>query len=95
MNTAQWLVSQQELDVNGHVNNTRYLDPVERLADALNNTRLPKEMTICYLAEAHAGDTLTLQYTLSEEGIFTLDGTRPRAETPEKPERIFAVKLCF
>ena len=95
LNTAQWLVSQQELDVNGHVNNTKYLDPVERLADALNNTHSPKEMTICYLAEAHAGDTLTLQYTLSEEGIFTLDGTRPRAETPEKPERIFAVKLCF
>lgn len=95
LNTAQWLVSQQELDVNGHVNNTKYLDPVERLADALNNTQSPKEMTICYLAEAHAGDTLTLQYTLSEEGIFTLDGTRPRAETPEKPERIFAVKLCF
>ena len=95
LNTAQWLVSQQELDVNGHVNNTKYLDPVERLADALNNTQSPKEMTICYLAEAHAGDTLTLQYTLSEEGIFTLDGTRPRAETPEKPGRIFAVKLCF
>ena len=95
LNTAQWLVSQQELDVNGHVNNTKYLDPVERLAEARNNTQSPKEMTICYLAEAHAGDTLTLQYTLSEEGIFTLDGTRPRAETPEKPERIFAVKLCF
>ena len=52
-------------------------------------------MTVCYLAETHAGETLTLQYTLSEDGIFTLDGSRPRAETPEKPERVFAVKVCF
>lgn len=95
LNATSWLVSKRELDVNGHVNNTKYLDPVEQLADGLNLSQSPKELTVCYLAEAHEGDTLTLHYTLSEEGIFTLDGTRPRAETPEKPERIFAVKLCF
>lgn len=95
LHATQWLVSKQELDVNGHVNNTKYLDPVERLADGLNPSQSPKELTVCYLAEAHADDTLTLQYTLSEDGIFTLDGSRPRAETPDKPERIFAVKLCF
>ena len=94
-NAAKWLVSQRDLDINGHVNNTKYLDQVEMLTDTLKSTDFPKEMTICYLAETHAGEELTLQYTLSEDGIFTLDGTRPRPEAPEKPERVFAVKLCF
>lgn len=94
-NAAKWLVSQEDLDVNGHVNNTKYLDQAEQLATALCPEQLPTEMTVCYLAETHAGETLTLQYTLSEEGVFTLDGSRPRAETPEKPERVFAVKIHF
>ena len=94
-NTASWLISVQDLDINGHVNNTKYLDPVETLTGTVNLTEAPKEMTICYLAEAHIGEALTLHYTLSDDGIFTLDGTRPRPETPEKPERVFAVKLSF
>lgn len=94
-NSASWLVSEGDLDINGHVNNTKYLDQVEMLADTLKSTDQPKEMTVCYLAETHAGEELTLQYSLSEDGVFTLDGTRPRADAPEKPERVFAVKLCF
>lgn len=94
-NIAHWLVSEGDLDVNGHVNNTKYLDQAEKLTDGLCQEKSPVELTVCYLAETHAGEALTLQYTLSKAGIFTLDGTRPRADDPQKPERIFAVKLQY
>ena len=91
--SAKWPVSERDLDINGHVNNTKYLDQVEMLTDALHLADRPREITVCYLAETHAGEELTLQYSLSEDGIFTLDGTRPRADSSQKPERIFAVRL--
>ncbi len=94
-NTTLWTVTELDLDKNGHVNNAKYLDWVVSLTEDCPEIHTPKEVTICYLAEVRMGEEITLGYTLSDEGFFTVDGKRPRAENPEKPERVFAAKLTF
>ena len=90
--SSLWTVSSGDLDVNGHVNNARYLDYVEALPE--NNALTARELTVCYLAEALLGQEITLNRSLSEDGVLTVDGTRPREDDPTKTERVFAVKLC-
>lgn len=94
-NTIQWVVAEKDLDVNGHVNNAKYLDHTESLAGSFRQTHMPKEVTVCYLAEARLGQEIALNWTLTEAGILTVDGTRCKAEDPEKTERVFAVRLSY
>lgn len=89
-NKKIWCVSPDDLDINGHVNNTKYLDHTESLLPAIT----PKELTVCYLAEALLGQALTLRWSITDDGVLSLDGTRAREDPGEKPERVFAVKLC-
>lgn len=91
-NSTLWTVSPQDLDINGHVNNAKYLDHVEALTENCDGTA--RELTVRYLAEALLGQEITLNWSLSEEGVLTVDGTRPRGDEPAKTERVFAVKLC-
>lgn len=88
--TSLWKVSPRDLDVNGHVNNAKYLDHIEPLIGML----IPTDLTVCYLAEALLHQQIRLQWSLSPEGILSLDGTRIREDAPEKTERVFGVKLC-
>jgi acyl-ACP thioesterase len=58
-----------QLDVNGHMNNTRYLDWVEDLLPAEFHREHPvKEFTICYLNEALEGEEVALNWQLDSEG---------------------------
>lgn len=91
-NSTLWSVGPQDLDINGHVNNAKYLDRVETLLE--NSGSTARELTVCYLAEALLGQEITLNWSLSAEGDLTVDGTRPRSDDPAKTERVFAVKLC-
>ncbi len=88
-NITLWQVSQEDLDQNGHVNNTRYVSHVEPLAAGLT----PREVTVCYLAEVLPGEELALHWTLSGDGSLTVDGHRTRTDVPQKTERVFALKL--
>lgn len=94
-NTVLWAVTEQDLDKNGHVNNAKYLDRVVCLTEVFSGTHIPRDVTVCYLAEVRMGEKITLGYTLSDEGDFSVEGTRPRAENPGKPERVFAAKITF
>ena len=56
-------------DVNGHKNNTRYLDWVEDLLPAEFHREHPvKEFTVCYLNEALEGEVVALNWQLDGEG---------------------------
>lgn len=91
-NAALWCVGADDLDINGHVNNAKYLDYVENLME--NKALSPGELTVCYLAETLLGQEITLRWSLSEDGNLSVDGTRPRVDDMEKAERVFAVRLC-
>ncbi len=88
-NSCIWQVSEEDLDQNGHVNNCKYLDPVARLIPG----REPREVTVCYLAEVLPGQEITLYYTLSEDGLLTVDGRRRKTDVCQQTERVFAVRL--
>ena len=82
-----------DLDRNGHMNNTKYLDWIsDLLPSRFHETNLPREMTVCYLSEAREGQEITLSWDFLEEGLLQVDGHR---QTDEKPERIFSARFQF
>lgn len=90
-----WTVEQADLDANGHVNNAKYLDHAENLAGAFRADHTPKEVTVCYLSECRLGQSVSLNWALSSEGVFAVDGCRERTDVPGKTERVFSVKIQY
>jgi acyl-ACP thioesterase len=78
-----------DVDRNGHMNNTRYLDWVmDLLPSAFHEGHSLRELTVCYMTESREGQTLDLGWTMTEDGILQVDGTR-------NGERIFAALMQF
>ena len=84
------LVCKEDLDVNGHVNNCRYLDWVAQLPAA--GFACPGELTVCYLSEALEGQTITLGW--KEEGdTLRVEAIRTESEMSTGHSRVFAAEL--
>lgn len=84
------------LDRNGHMNNTRYLEWVDDLLPAeFHRTHPAKEFTVCYLSEAKEAQQITLDWTLSDEGLLAVETHRQKAENTDKQERVFAAHVQF
>ena len=84
------------LDINGHMNNTRYFDWVDDLLDSQFHRAHPvSEFVICYLNEAREGDRLSLHWGISEDGVLLVDGHREQAEIAEKNSRVFTAQVLF
>ena len=82
-----------DLDRNGHMNNTKYLDWIaDLLPSDFHAQHSPSAFTVCYLSEAREGQELTLSWEFSEEGCLNLDAHRC---TTEKSERIFSARLQY
>ena len=65
------------VDLNGHMNNTRYLDLVEDRMPADLRARPVREIRAEYSGEAKLGEAVTLTYERQEDG-FLLSGDRAR-----------------
>lgn len=94
-NHTVWCVTEEDLDKNGHVNNTIYMDRAEQLTGTFGKDRCPAEFTVCYLSEVRLGQEITLSWTGSDREEVAVEGTRPRPGEGEKSERVFAAKLVF
>ena len=82
-----------DLDRNGHMNNTRYLDWAADLLPAhFHKERTLKEFTVCYLAEALEGQTLSLHWQVPDDGPVLVDARRQKED---QTDRIFAGKFLF
>ena len=82
-----------DLDRNGHMNNTRYLDWIyDLLPSTFHSQRTVQEMTVCYMSEAREGQTLDLHWDFLTENTMQVDALR-RGE--EKTERIFSARIVF
>ena len=80
-----------ELDVNGHMSNTRYLDwMMDLLPSAFHANHALTEFTVSYLSEAREGEQMALSYELAPEGLFRLE-----AQNGESGHRVFALKAQF
>ena len=82
-----------DLDLNGHMNNCRYLDwAADLLPSDFHQTHCLRDFTLSYLSEAREGDLLELGYQLGPDGSLQLEIQRDQAENAH---RVFAAKLLF
>ena len=96
MNTQPRTVRYSHLDVNGHMNNTHYLDWAEDLLPSQFHEAYPAhEFTICYHAEATEGQTLDLHWELLEGGVLQVDAYKKNGENTATPSRAFSVQVLY
>lgn len=87
-------VSFSDLDINGHMNNTRYLDWLCDLLPAAYHKDHPmKAVTICYMSEAREGQSLHLGW--SEGDVLRVDGSLPGADVHSGHTRVFSALAEF
>ena len=85
-----------ELDGNGHMNNTRYLDWVDDLLpSAYHNVHPIREFTVCYLNEAREGQCLQLDWELLEGPVLQVDAHRQKEGDSAQTERVFSVHAQY
>ena len=85
-----------QLDRNGHMNNTRYLDWAMDLLSGDYPAGPPlKAFTVCYLNDAREGERVTLRHELSEDNVLQVDATRPDPGDGTKRQRVFALRAEF
>ncbi len=93
---TQRRVGYTELDKNGHMNNTRYLEWVDDLLPAAFHREHPlKQITLCYLSEALEGQTLQMHWGLDQAGSLWVDALRQTDDDSLKTHRVFAAHLEF
>ncbi len=82
-----------ELDRNGHMNNSKYMDWVmDLLPGSFHQSHPLTEFTVCYLSENREGDRVELHYELDDSGMLQVEATRPDGD---KAPRVFAVRAVF
>ena len=84
-----------DLDLNGHMNNCRYLDWVcDLLPSGFHHGHTMKEFTLCYLSEAREGETLKLQWELRHGGVLRVETVR-HSQSDVQDHRIFSADILF
>jgi acyl-ACP thioesterase len=82
-----------DLDVNNHMNNTRYLEwAMDLLPSGFHGSHVLQDATMCYLGEAREGDVLHIFWELTEQGLLRMDIQR-REE--DREIRIFTADLHY
>lgn len=77
VNSSLRRVSFTDLDRNGHMNNTRYMEWVEDLFPSrFHREHRLKEFTVCYEAECWEGQALNMHYDFLEENTVQVDAYR-------------------
>ena len=85
-----------DLDINGHMNNTRYLDwLMDLLPSQFHQSHAIKDFTLCYMNEALEGQELELTWELDETGALQVDIHRDKPEPAGDYDRIFAARVEF
>jgi len=86
-------VAYTDLDRNGHMNNTRYLDWTwDLLPSAFHLEHRAREITVCYFSEGLEGQTLELEWGFPEEGSLRLDANRSAGG---QIHRVFSARIDF
>ena len=89
-------VRYSDLDINGHMNNCRYLDWVmDLLPSEFYQHHQPQEITLCYMTEIREKEEMQLHWELSDGPVLTVDAVRPEDNNVRGGSRIFSAKIDF
>ena len=89
-------VGYTDLDRNGHMNNTRYLEWIgDLLPSAFHREHTPKEFTVCYHSEALEGEALDIHYELKEGTLLQVDAWRDTAGSSNSHSRVFVAQIQY
>ena len=92
-NQRSRIVGFTELDRNGHLNNTRYLDWIDDLIPSDYHKEHPmREITICYVAEALEGEEIHIGWELGRN-ILNVDAHR--ADQEANHDHVFSAQVLF
>ena len=95
-NCSERIVGYTDLDRNGHVNNTRYLDWVDDLLSSeFHRAHTAKELSVCYFSEAKEGQQIRLEHQLFDGPVLQVDAHTPRTDDRGKQDRVFSVFAQF
>ena len=84
-----------DLDLNGHMNNTKYLEwMVDLLPSGFHRDHTAREFTVCYHAEARETEQLHMSWQLTGEGMLQVESWR-QTEGDGKFHRVFASQIHF
>ena len=82
-----------DLDRNGHMNNTKYMDWIDDLLPSAFHEEHPvKEFTVCYHSEAREGQNLVLSWDFLDDGCLRVDAHR---KGEQRDELVFSAKMLF
>ncbi len=85
-----------QLDRNGHMNNTRYMDWVDDLLPSAFHRQYPiREFSVSYHAEAREGQQITLSWDITDESVLQVDAYREKTDVSGGQERVFSAKIGF
>ena len=85
-----------QLDRNGHMNNTYYLDwLMDLLPSSFHQNNPVHEFTICYLSEAREAEQIALHWDIHDELILTVDAHRVQTDDPGKKQTVFTAQMKF
>lgn len=77
-----------DLDLNGHMNNARYLDWIEDLLPShFHRDNQPMELSLCYINEAREADEMDLRYGFQEGNLFV--------DILRSSDRIFSASISY
>ena len=85
-----------DLDCNGHMNNTRYMEWMsDLLPSSFHRDHTPAEFTICYHSEALEGEPLEIRYEMNESGILQVDAWRTTETKSALHQRVFSAQVQY
>ena len=92
-NLHQRRVCYTDLDRNGHMNNTKYLEWMsDLLPSSFHHDKKAQEFTVCYHAEAREGDNLHMSWQVSDD-VLQVESWRD--EPDGAFHRIFAAQVRY
>ena len=85
-----------DLDRNGHMNNTRYMEWCgDLLPSAFHQTHTPEEFTVCYHAEALESEVLDIRYQMKEGGLLQVDAWMDNDSDSSTQHRVFTAQVQY
>ena len=90
------IVRYTDLDINGHMNNCRYLDWVEDLLPSMfHQQNEMREFTLCYMSEVREKEAVGLHWDLTDGPILSVEATRKDEAEAAAHSRVFSARVAF